>query len=209
MGIYFFTAMYLQNVLGMSPTAAGTAFIPMALCMAAFAPVAPVLAGRIGANATVTLGIALITGSLLYISTIGEHGHFVDLLGPFIGFGIGSGLVMTPVNAALMAEVSAERAGAAGGLINAAREVSGLLGVTVVGAILTSRAASSARRGATPLHSFLAGYQFALVIAAVIVAVGMPVAFMTLRRRAEDREPVVSQRESQQVAQSRQVYSGK
>ena len=33
-GIYFFTSLYLQNVLGFSPTKAGAAFVPMALCMA-------------------------------------------------------------------------------------------------------------------------------------------------------------------------------
>ena len=34
-GIYFFTSLYLQNVLGFSPTEAGAAFVPMALVMAA------------------------------------------------------------------------------------------------------------------------------------------------------------------------------
>src|SRR5262249_35437443 len=36
-GIYFFTSIYLQTVLGFSPTGAGLAFVPMALAMAAFA----------------------------------------------------------------------------------------------------------------------------------------------------------------------------
>ena len=34
-GIYFFTSIYLQNILGFSPTKAGLAFVPMALCLAA------------------------------------------------------------------------------------------------------------------------------------------------------------------------------
>ena len=36
-GIYFFTSLYLQGVLGFSPTKAGAAFVPMALMMAASA----------------------------------------------------------------------------------------------------------------------------------------------------------------------------
>ena len=36
-GIYFFTSLYLQGVLGFSPTKAGLAFVPMALCLALFA----------------------------------------------------------------------------------------------------------------------------------------------------------------------------
>src|SRR5499427_3134673 len=34
-GIYFFTSIYLQDILGFSPTKAGLAFVPMALCLAA------------------------------------------------------------------------------------------------------------------------------------------------------------------------------
>jgi EmrB/QacA subfamily drug resistance transporter len=39
-GIYFFTSIYLQTILGFSPTKAGLAFVPMALCMALFAGLA-------------------------------------------------------------------------------------------------------------------------------------------------------------------------
>ena len=38
-GIYFFTSIYLQDILGFSPTKAGLAFVPMALCLARRRPV--------------------------------------------------------------------------------------------------------------------------------------------------------------------------
>ena len=41
LGIYFFTSLYLQEVLGFSPVKAGLAFVPMALCVAVFASLAP------------------------------------------------------------------------------------------------------------------------------------------------------------------------
>ena len=43
-GIYFFTSIYLQDVLGFSPTKAGLAFVPMALCLAVFAGIGGQLA---------------------------------------------------------------------------------------------------------------------------------------------------------------------
>src|SRR5262249_24300752 len=52
-GIYFFTSLYLQNVLGFSPTKAGLAFIPLALCMAAFASIAGPVTARLKAHRTV------------------------------------------------------------------------------------------------------------------------------------------------------------
>jgi EmrB/QacA subfamily drug resistance transporter len=181
MGVYFFTAMYLQNVLGFSPTEAGAAFIPMALMMAAIAPVAGLVARRIGTHVTVALGLTLNVAGLVMVSFVGEHGHFMDLMPAFVAFGVGSGFTMMPLNDAIISVLPPGRAGAASAVMNAAREVSGLLGVTIVGAILTSRQAAVLRGGATPVHAFLSGYQFALLIASAIVFVGVPISLYALR----------------------------
>ncbi|GAB2813703.1 MFS transporter [Actinoallomurus bryophytorum] len=183
MGVYFFTAMYLQNVLGFSPTEAGAAFVPMALMMAATAPVAAVVARRLGTHVTVALGLALNVAGLVMVSFVGEHGHFMDLMPAFVAFGVGSGLTMMPLNDAIISVLPEGRAGTASAVMNAAREVSGLLGVTIVGAILTTRQASLVRGGATPVHAFLSGYQFALLVAAAIVFVGVPLSLYTLRTK--------------------------
>ena len=74
----------------------------------------------------------------------------------------------------------------ASGMLNVSREVFGLLGITILGAILSNRehAASGAE-----LHRFLAGYQFSLVVAAGLVVVGVPIALVALRRITTPREP--------------------
>src|SRR5258705_11302276 len=58
-GIYFFTSIYLQNILGFSPTKAGLAFVPMALCLAAAASVAGAVYARLGAHRTVPAGMVM------------------------------------------------------------------------------------------------------------------------------------------------------
>jgi EmrB/QacA subfamily drug resistance transporter len=195
MGVYFFTAMYLQNVLGFSPTEAGAAFVPMALMMVAIAPVAGPVARRIGTHLTVAFGLTLNVIGLVMVSFVGEHGHFMDLMPAFVAFGVGSGFTMMPLNDAIIGVLPPGRASTASAVMNAAREVSGLLGVTIVGAILTSRQAAVLRGGATPVHAFLSGYQFALLIAAAIVFGGVPLSLYTLRIRrrthvAAEPEPV-------------------
>jgi EmrB/QacA subfamily drug resistance transporter len=193
MGVYFFTAMYLQGVLGFSPTEAGAAFVPMALLMAATAPVAGPVARRLGTHVTVAAGLTLIVAGLVMVSFVGEHGHFLDLMPAFVVFGIGSGFTMMPLNDAIIGVLPPNRAGAASALLNAAREVSGLLGVTIVGAILTARQSAVLRGGATPVHAFLSGYQFALLAASAIVFVGVPLSLYTLRggrRTPVPAEPV-------------------
>ena len=176
-GIYFYTAIYLQNVLGFSPTGAGSAFIPMALLMAVMATLAPRLEARFGAGRTVAAGLALMAVAIGGISMRGEGTTYADLLPWFLVYGLGGGLLV-PLNNVIVGALPAGRAGIASGMLNVSREVFGLLGITILGAILSNR--SHAASG-TELHRYLAGYQFSLVVAAVLVAVGAPVAYFALR----------------------------
>ena len=188
-GIYFYTAIYMQNVLGFSPTEAGAAFVPMALVMAVMATVAPRFEVRFGAHRTVAAALALMAGAVLGISTYGEGTSYLDLLPWFLVYGVGGGLLV-PLNNVVVGALPAERAGIASGMLNVSREVFGLLGITILGALLTNR--SNAATG-TELHRYLVGYQFSLVVAAALVAVGVPVGLWALRavRPAEPAaEPV-------------------
>ncbi|WP_433204843.1 DHA2 family efflux MFS transporter permease subunit [Dactylosporangium sp. CS-047395] len=177
-GIYFFTAIFLQNVLGFSPTEAGSAFIPMALLMAVMATLAPRLEARFGAGRTVAAGMALMAAGVGGLATVGEGSGYTDLLPWFLVFGLGGGLLV-PLNNVVLSALPQARAGIASGMLNVSREVFGLLGITILGAILSNR--EHAASGA-PLHRFLDGYQFALVIAAALVAAGVPIALVALRR---------------------------
>jgi EmrB/QacA subfamily drug resistance transporter len=187
MGVYLFTAMYLQNILGFSPTEAGASIIPMALMMILMAPFAGSVARRLGTHLTVAAGLALNVVGLVMVSFVGEGGRFLDLLPGFVLFGIGSGFTMMPLNDAVIGVLPPARAGTASGVLNAAREISGLLGVTIIGAILTARQSAVLRGGSTPTHAFLSGYQLALRIGAVIVFVGVPLSLYALRTRRAAR----------------------
>jgi hypothetical protein len=65
-------------------------------------------------------------------------------------------------------------------LFSATREASGVLGVAVVGVIVTYRQHSAASAGAHAGEAFLAGYQAGLYTAAALVAIGAPVAWWAL-----------------------------
>ncbi|GAA2344111.1 DHA2 family efflux MFS transporter permease subunit [Dactylosporangium salmoneum] len=186
-GIYFFTAIFLQNVLGFSPTEAGSAFVPMALVMAVMATVAPRLEARFGAGRTVAAGMALMGVAVGLLATVGEGAGYTDLLPWFLLFGLGGGLLV-PLNNVVLSALPQARAGIASGMLNVSREVFGLLGITILGAILSNR--QNAATGA-PLHRFLAGYQFSLVVAASLVVVGVPIALVALRK-IKAPEPVAT-----------------
>jgi hypothetical protein len=85
-----------------------------------------------------------------------------------------------PVTAAILGVIPPAQAGVAGGILNAAREASGLLGVTVIGAILAARQGAALGAGATPHAAFVSGYSAGLGAAAALVLAGGAIALRAL-----------------------------
>jgi EmrB/QacA subfamily drug resistance transporter len=187
-GVYFFSALWLQNVLGFSPTEAGAAFVPMALLTALSATQAQRITGRIGTGPTVALGLALMAVSIFALSLVGQDGGYGDLLPWFLLYGLGGGLLV-PLTTAILGALPSTRTGIASGVLNVSREIFGLLGVTVLGAVLTARQAASLADGTAPLAAFLDGYQIALTVAAVLLVIGVPLALYSLRTAPHPRPP--------------------
>jgi len=181
-GIYFFTSLYLQNVLGFSPTRAGLAFVPMALCLALFATVSGPVSARLGAHRTVALGLALDAVGLFLFWLLGRDVSFAALMPGFILFGAGSGLMNVPLTNAVLGTMPEERSGMASALLNNSREVAGLLGITVIGAVLRSRQGAALHQGTAPAPAFLDGYHAGLAVTIALIVAGVVVSFFALRR---------------------------
>jgi EmrB/QacA subfamily drug resistance transporter len=179
-GTYFYTAIYLQEVLGFSPTEAGAGFVPMALVMSVFAIVAPRVEARLGIGRTVATALALMAVSIGILSTLGAGATYLRMLPWFLLFGVGGGLLV-PLTNVIIGVLPPARSGIASGILNVSREVAGLMGVALLGAIVNSRENSAT---GPALDRFLNGYQVALVVGAVIVAVGVPVSLLAMRRTA-------------------------
>src|SRR3954471_8755558 len=66
-GIFFFVSLYVQNILGYSPTKAGATFLPMTVLIVVVAPIAGNLSDRIGSRWLMGAGMTLLgIGGLLY-----------------------------------------------------------------------------------------------------------------------------------------------
>jgi EmrB/QacA subfamily drug resistance transporter len=188
-GIYFFTSLYLQSILGFSPVKAGLAFLPMALVLAVFATISEQVAARISAHRTVALGLAIMAGGLYLFARQGLHASYAGLMPGFLLFGAGAGLMNVPLTNAVLESVPADRSGVASALINASREVAGLLGITVIGAVLSSREGAALRGGVAPARAFLDGYHAGLAVTLALIAAGIVVAMVTLRRTVRPAVP--------------------
>jgi len=179
-GIYFFTSLYLQGVLGFSSTKAGAAFVPMALLMAVGAIISERVSHRLGAHRVVSVALVVMGLGIASVSLLGADASFASLMPAFAVIGISGGFTV-PLTASVIDAMPTAEAGVASGVFNASREVAGLLGITVIGAVLTSRQAALLDGGASSLDAFLGGYRAGLLVAAALVMFGGIAAWVGLR----------------------------
>ncbi|MGW7043579.1 MFS transporter [Streptomyces avermitilis] len=178
-GVFFFTSQFLQNVLDFSPTSAGLTFTPVASALLVTAALVPKMVRRWGDGRVSAVGLLLVALGLLLVARGSAAGGFADLLPGLAGIGIGSAMAV-PLTTRALESAPDHASGIAAGLFSATREASGVLGIAVVGVIVTYRRHSAASAGAAADGAFLAGYQAGLYTAAALVAIGAPVALCTL-----------------------------
>ncbi|MGH3241397.1 MAG: MFS transporter, partial [Spirillospora sp.] len=140
MPLFFYMTFYMQQVLGYGPVRAGLAALPLALTIAATAGAASALITRIGVRAPMAAGLVVTGVGLAWFSRMSVDGSFlVDVLGPSIVIGVGSGLAFVTTTVGATSVTRQEEAGLASGLFNTAQQVGGSLGLAVVVAIATAR----------------------------------------------------------------------
>ena len=135
LAMFFFMALYMQNVLGYSPLEAGIRFLPSTVVIIVAAPIAGRLADRIGPRPLMAAGLAFAAVSLWIQSGVTPETTYGDLLLSFALMGLGMGLTMSPMSTAAMNAVSADKAGAASGILSMFRMVGGTFGVAAIGAL--------------------------------------------------------------------------
>ncbi len=135
LGVFFFLALYMQDILGYSPLEAGVRFLPSTLMIVMVAPVAGRMADRFGPRWLIAGGLTVVAASLYSFSGIAVDSSYLDLLPGFMLLGVGIAMTMSPMTSAAMNAVAVEKAGIASGVLSMFRMVGGSLGVAVTGAI--------------------------------------------------------------------------
>jgi EmrB/QacA subfamily drug resistance transporter len=183
-GIFFFVSLYMQNILGYSAVQAGAAFLPMTVLIILVAPFAGKASDKYGSRWLMTIGMVLLGVQLLYLSQMSADATFWNLLPGFIVGGFGMAMTMTPTAAAATRAVPVEKSGVGSAVLNAMRQVGGSLGVALMGAIVAAQT-----KGNPSVDGFMAGFERALIVAALIAFAGSIVAFALVRQEAATEEP--------------------
>ncbi len=140
LGVFFFLALYMQNILGYSALEAGVRFLPTTLVIMVTAPLAGRLSDRIGPRWPMVVGMTLIATSLYLFSTIEVGTTFSGLWVGFMILGAGIGLTMSPMSTAAMNSVAKTKAGVASGVLSMFRMIGGTFGVAALGALFQNQA---------------------------------------------------------------------
>jgi predicted MFS family arabinose efflux permease len=138
LAMFFFIALYMQNILGYSPLQAGIRFLPSTLCVMVVGPIAGRLTDKLGPRNLIVAGLVLVAASLAWQSRLGVHTSYGFLLPGFVAMGIGIALVMSPMSTAAMNAVHVTKAGVASGVLSMSRMVGGTFGVAAMGALVAA-----------------------------------------------------------------------
>ncbi|MEV4614691.1 MFS transporter [Kitasatospora sp. NPDC049258] len=137
-GLLFVFTQYLQLVHGYSPLKAGLGALPFALAMAATAATSDRSTARIGTRRAIAAGLALMALGLSGVSLVRVGTPFALLAVAMAVVGAGMGLIMAPASAAAVAALPREKAPMAGALNSVVRELGGVLGIAVVGTVVSA-----------------------------------------------------------------------
>ncbi|MFI8265995.1 MULTISPECIES: MFS transporter [unclassified Streptomyces] len=180
--LFFFLPLYQQQVLGSSPLATGAGQLPLAAANMLGAVLAPRIARRLGATATVTAALLTEAAGLLWLSRMSADGSYLtDVLGPSVLVGLGLSVAFVQLTALAVDGVPRQDAGLAGGLVNTTRQVGGAIGLAALATLAGSVTAGAAGR-LPPLEALTAGYRTAFAVsAAVLLTTALLALFLTRR----------------------------
>jgi EmrB/QacA subfamily drug resistance transporter len=161
-----------ELTLGYSAAAAGAVLIPSSVIFLALSPVSGALASRIGPRRLMTAGISAVALAFVWLAYAGTGSYAEAILPGALLWGIGLGLTVTPLTAAVLAAVNDADLGEASAISDVASRLGGAVMIALIPALLGVQAgrdlAAALGSGYRPAMMVLAGL---CVVAAAISAV--------------------------------------
>jgi len=202
--IFFFTTLYMQEILGYSPVKTGVSFLILPVIIAIAATNVPRLVKRIGYRPILMVSPLFVSAGLFWLSHIPVHGSYWHDLAPgLILLAFGMGATFVSVTIAATSGVPAHEAGLASGILNTSQQIGGALGLAVLTGLATSSTARYVRNlnlHSAPTKEILTaatvhGFHVGFLIASTFGIVGSLIAIFVIRKEApgaQVAEPVVA-----------------
>ena len=186
LSMFFFVTLYMQEVLHLSPIQAGVAYLPVTVCGAISAGIASQLVARIGTRPVIVAGALIAAAGIFWLSRVPVDGTYAaDVLPGLLIMPLGAGAVFVAVATAANAGVSADKAGLAAGLLNAAGTLGSALGIAIFSAIATSRTRDLLAANVASPEAATSGYRRALLVASIFMLAAALIASRATNTRGQ------------------------
>jgi len=137
-GSIFILIQFLQIVQGHSPLEAGVMTIPWTMAPMVIAPLAGLIAPRVGTRVLIVTGLLFqAIGIFWFAFTMSAEVTYPEMLPAFIFAGVGMGLVFAPVSTAVLQNITDADRAKASGTNSTLREIGVALGIAVLAAVFT------------------------------------------------------------------------
>ncbi|MFI6510318.1 DHA2 family efflux MFS transporter permease subunit [Streptosporangium sp. NPDC050855] len=137
LGLMLVVTLHVQGVLGGSAIDTGLVYLPMAAMAGVLSPLAGWLTDRVGGGLIIMGGLMAMAAGVGWFALVAAPSTALSHLAPPLALvGAGVGLVMAPASAEAIKELPAGLVPAASGVLNTGRQLAGMLGVALVGAII-------------------------------------------------------------------------
>ena len=182
-GFLLVSVIYLQEVRGYSALHAGLYMLPMAGMTAVCSPFSGRIVGSRGPRLPlVGAGIA-ITVSAVTLTRLSVDTSTASLIGSYLLFGLGFGLVNAPITNTAMSGMPRAQAGVAAAVASTSRQVGSSLGVAVIGSVVVSAQVGTIRAGFTAASHV--GWWVIVGCGVVVLVLGLLTTGSRARRTAE------------------------
>ena len=188
--MFFFASLYLQNILGYSALTTGFAFLPVTVGIMIGAVAAQQLVRRVGVLSVMRTGMLVAAAGLAVLAaTTSVDGSYLGVLAGLLPMSIGMGATFVSLTLVATTGVEADDAGLASGVFNTAQQVGGALGLAVLSTLANERTAgivadlTGAPSVAQQQAAAVEGFQLAFIAAAALMAIGVLLITVLLRRR--------------------------
>jgi EmrB/QacA subfamily drug resistance transporter len=138
--VFFFTALYLRLISNFSGFQIALVFTSLAAAMIVAGPIAGYWTARVGPRVPMVLGCALAGLGLFLVDwKLTVTTTIAGLAWPLAIAGLGFGIALVTMTAAVLTLVPPEQSGMAASTVNTSRELGGVFGVAVLGAVVNAQ----------------------------------------------------------------------
>ncbi|GIF10747.1 MFS transporter [Actinoplanes teichomyceticus] len=167
--------LYLQQVRGLTPLAAGAVTLPMAVAATVCAPLAGRLVGRSGPRLPLRLaGVSTAAGGVV-LTGLGDRTPLPVLLLAYLLIGVGVGFANAPITSTAVGGLPPDRVGLAGAIASTARQVGSALGIALAGGLVAGASAAGLAAAARPGWLLVMACGAAVLLVARVSPAGNPI----------------------------------